>query len=80
MKTIGAHEAKTHLSRLLDEVACGAQVTITRHDVPVARLVPAGVASPADPIETLRALREFRDKHSLGDLSLRKFTDEGRRQ
>ncbi len=78
MKTVGAYEAKTHLPRLIEEVARGEQITITKHGVPVARLVPAGVTSPADPIETLRALREFRDKHTLGDLSLRELIDEGR--
>ena len=40
MKTIGAYEAKTHLPRLLDRVATGESLTITRHGRPVARLVP----------------------------------------
>lgn len=34
------HEAKTHLSRLLREVAGGEEITIVRGGVPVARLVP----------------------------------------
>lgn len=34
------HEAKTHLSRLLREVAAGEEVTITRDGVAIARLVP----------------------------------------
>lgn len=34
------HEAKTHLSRLLREVAAGEEVTITRDGVAVAKLVP----------------------------------------
>jgi prevent-host-death family protein len=33
------HEAKTHLSRLLQRVAAGEEVTIARSGVPVARLV-----------------------------------------
>ncbi len=37
---VGAFEAKTHLSRLLDQVEAGGAVTITRHGKPVARLVP----------------------------------------
>ena len=41
MRTIGAYEAKTHLPRLLDEVAGGAIITITKHGQPVAVLVPA---------------------------------------
>ena len=38
-KSVGVHEAKTHLSRLLQEVAAGEEVTITRRGEPVARLV-----------------------------------------
>jgi len=35
------HEAKTHLSRLLQRVQLGEEVTILRSGKPVARLVPA---------------------------------------
>ncbi len=38
-KSVGVHEAKTHLSRLLEDVAAGEEVTITRRGEPVARLV-----------------------------------------
>ena len=41
MQNIGSYEAKTHLPRLLDRVARGESLTITRHGHPVARLVPA---------------------------------------
>jgi prevent-host-death family protein len=37
---VNIHEAKTHLSRLLQRVAAGEEVTIARAGVPVARLVP----------------------------------------
>lgn len=37
---VNIHEAKTHLSRLLQRVASGEEVTIARSGVPVARLVP----------------------------------------
>ena len=40
MERIGAYEAKTHLPKLLDRVAQGESLTITRHGKPVARLVP----------------------------------------
>jgi prevent-host-death family protein len=40
-KSVGVHEAKTHLSRLLDDVARGDEVVITRRGEEVARLVPA---------------------------------------
>ncbi len=39
MITVGAFEAKTHLSQLLDQVAQGEEITITRHGEPVAKLV-----------------------------------------
>jgi prevent-host-death family protein len=39
-KSVGVHEAKTHLSRLLDEVTAGHEVVITRRGEEVARLVP----------------------------------------
>lgn len=40
MKEIGSFEAKTHLSRLLEEVAAGAEYVITRRGAPVAKLIP----------------------------------------
>ena len=40
MERIGASEARRHLPRLLDRAARGESLTITRHDKPVARLVP----------------------------------------
>jgi prevent-host-death family protein len=44
-KSVGVHEAKTHLSRLLEDVASGEEVVITRRGEEVARLVPAGRSS-----------------------------------
>ena len=38
--TVSVHEAKTHLSRLLRQIAAGEDVIITRSGQPVARLVP----------------------------------------
>jgi prevent-host-death family protein len=45
-KSVGVHEAKTHLSRLLEEVAAGEQVIITRRGEEVASLVPVRRSSP----------------------------------
>jgi prevent-host-death family protein len=39
--SVGVHEAKTHLSRLLERVAAGEEIAITRRGEEVARLVPA---------------------------------------
>ena len=40
MATINVHEAKTHLSRILDRVAGGEEIVIAKAGKPVARLVP----------------------------------------
>lgn len=40
MEIVGAYEAKTHLPRLLDRVARGESLIITRHGRPVAQLTP----------------------------------------
>ena len=39
-KSVGVHAAKTHLSRLLEQVAAGEEIVISRRGVDVARLVP----------------------------------------
>ncbi|MGH2861627.1 MAG: type II toxin-antitoxin system Phd/YefM family antitoxin [Solirubrobacteraceae bacterium] len=46
-KSVGVHEAKTHLSRLLDEVLAGHEVVITRRGEQVARLVAVRTARKA---------------------------------
>lgn len=43
-KSVGVHEAKTHLSRLIDDVLRGEEVVITRRGEVVARLAPAPTA------------------------------------
>jgi prevent-host-death family protein len=40
MAEVGVHEAKTHLSRILQRVAAGEEIIIARGGKPVARLVP----------------------------------------
>lgn len=39
-KSVGVHEAKTNLSKLLERVLAGEEITITRRGEEVARLVP----------------------------------------
>jgi prevent-host-death family protein len=46
MPTVNIHEAKTHLSRLVDQAASGAEIIIARAGRPVARLVPLAPAQP----------------------------------
>jgi prevent-host-death family protein len=79
MRTIGAYEAKTHLPRLLDEVANGERITITKHGHPVAVLVPPGSAGTTDADAMMQRFRELRRGNRLGGLSIRELIDEGRR-
>lgn len=79
MRSIGAYEAKTRLPHLLDEVAKGEVITITKHGAPVAMLVPPLSARRPDPAEVIDALRQFRCGVTLGGMSLREMVDEGRR-
>lgn len=46
MKTVNIHEAKTHLSRLLAEVAAGEEIVIAKAGKPVARIVPLAGQRP----------------------------------
>lgn len=40
MRSINIHEAKTHLSRLVDEVSAGDEIVIAKAGKPLARLIP----------------------------------------
>lgn len=44
--TVGVHEAKTHLSRLLERVEAGEEIIIERRGKPVARLSAVPPSSP----------------------------------
>ena len=44
MNVINTHEAKTHLSRLLERVASGEEIVIAKRGKPVAKLVAVGGA------------------------------------
>ncbi len=78
MRYVGAYEAKTHLPRLLDEVAKGEPITITKHGVAVAILVPATSPSAMTVRSSSDGLRSFRSGHTLDGISIRELIDEGR--
>jgi prevent-host-death family protein len=46
MTQVNIHAAKTHLSRLLEQVAAGEEVIIAKAGKPVARLVPVAAGKP----------------------------------
>lgn len=79
MITVGAFEAKTHLSALLERVARGEEVVITKHGRPVARLVPAAVADRARVDRAITGLKALRAGCTLGGLAWKDLRDEGRR-
>ena len=79
MRRVGAYEAKTHLPRLLDEVAGGETIEITKHGVPVAVLAPVSRRTPEDRDAVLDELLAFRRQHPLNGVTIRELIDEGRR-
>jgi prevent-host-death family protein len=76
--TVGAYEAKTHLSRLLEEVEAGGEVIVTKHGRPIARIVPIDEPKRSRK-EVLADLDAFSRGKTLGDISIRELIDEGRR-
>jgi prevent-host-death family protein len=78
--TVGAYQAKTHLSELLDKVAAGEEITITKHGAPVARLVPVRVeASAEERAAAIRRIQQLAVGLSLGGLKIKNLINEGRR-
>lgn len=64
MKTLTAVEAKRRFGELLDRVARGEEIVITRFNKPVARIVPEGSRNLEDvrrAVEALHALRKGND-------------------
>ena len=49
MDVFNVHEAKTHLSRLLDEVQAGREVIIAKRGKPIAKICPIEARTPRKP-------------------------------
>lgn len=79
MIKIGAFDAKTHLSSLLDKVARGEEILITKRGRPVARLVPAVQAGQERIEAAIQELRVLRSGLKLEGLSWKDLRDAGRR-
>jgi prevent-host-death family protein len=77
--SVGVYEAKTHLPRLLERVARGESITITKHGVPVAKLVPYDESKRQNVAEVIEAIRELRKGQRLNGLSIKELIEEGRR-
>jgi prevent-host-death family protein len=77
-KEVGLFEAKTRLSALVAMVQRGEEITITKHGVPVARLIPARDVVRRNSKQAAAKIRELRRGIVLGDVSLRSLIEEGR--
>lgn len=79
IEKIGAFEAKTNLSKLLERVRKGERFTITRHGTPIAMLVPINVFEKADISAAIDELKEIKSRTKAGPETLRELIEEGRR-
>ncbi|TXG84794.1 MAG: type II toxin-antitoxin system prevent-host-death family antitoxin [Sphingomonadales bacterium] len=80
MIEVGSFEAKNTLSALLDRVAKGEEVVITRRGKPIARLVGVQDADRrAQARAAAQKLLALGERNTLGGLLIRDLIDEGRR-
>ncbi len=79
--SIGTYEAKSHFSELLDRVAKGEVITITRRGEPVAKLGPPARSTALTESGIDEAYEKFAREHpaSLGGLSIKDLINEGRK-
>lgn len=75
--TIGAYQAKTNFSQLIERVSRGERITITKHGVPVALISPVETKPAREISEVIKDIKSFRSSLRLeGDL--RETIEEGR--
>jgi prevent-host-death family protein len=78
--TVGAHDAKTHLARLLDRVKHGESIVITRRGEPIARLVPFSESIDQKRVaEAIAGIRHVRRGIRLRGLKIEDLIHQGRR-
>jgi len=79
-QSMGLFEAKTHLSELVARAEQGEEVVITRHNKPVARIVPfvETTKAPAARRAALEALLQSASRRRLG-MDWKALRDEGRK-
>jgi len=76
---VGAFEAKTQLSKLLELARKGQRVVITKHGVPVAELVPPSEGRRVDPQNIIKELKAIRGQTKPGREPIKEMIAEGRR-
>jgi antitoxin (DNA-binding transcriptional repressor) of toxin-antitoxin stability system len=80
--TIGFYEARTHLSELLDQIAKGKKVLITRRGQPAAVMGPPPKEEEQNVSQVVKEMLAFRDDEgpTLGrKATIRQLIEEGRR-
>jgi prevent-host-death family protein len=60
MASVTAFEAKTRFGKLLERVARGEEIVITRHEKPIARIIPEGRRNLDDVRDAVAGLRQLR--------------------
>lgn len=79
MESVGSYDAKTNLPKLLERVARGERITVTKHGRPVAEIVPPREGRTVDPRAAVDAMKRLRKRNTLGEVSLRELINDGRR-
>ncbi|HEV3006284.1 MAG TPA: type II toxin-antitoxin system Phd/YefM family antitoxin [Pirellulales bacterium] len=80
MTSISYYEARTHFSELLDQVARGKRILITRRGRPAALLTPPPDESRNDVKQVIAQMKALRRGNTLGKgLSIRDLIEKGRR-
>jgi prevent-host-death family protein len=82
MTSIGFYEARTRLSELLDQVAQGKTVLITRRGKPAAVLGPPPQEARQDVRQVVKEMLALRDREGPtlgGRVTIRELIEEGRR-
>ena len=79
MSEVGAFEAEKNLSRLLKRVQEGEQFVITKHNRPVAELIPFRPRDAGRIRDAINSLKAFQETHGLAGLSVRRMIEEGRK-
>ena len=78
---IGAFEAKTHFSSILEKTEQGEDFIITKRGKPVAKIIPFQQKPAMTRKEALESLAEMRKLYrgKLGDFNIREAIEDGRR-
>jgi len=78
MTKVGVTQAKTHFAALLERVARGERIAITKHGVSVACLVPPPAGPSLSREDAIDELLRFRRGRKASRRTVRKWVEEGR--